>query len=280
MLDGRALLASAVARLTAAGVEAPARDARLLVARALGTPIGRLTLLIGDPVPCAVAEAFEVMLRQREARRPMAQILGHRAFWGRDFQVTGDVLDPRPETESLVASALEGPRGRRVLDLGTGSGILLVTLLAEWPEATGVGTDRCAAALGVAAANAGRHGVADRAEFRATDWAEGISGAFDVIVSNPPYIPESEVAQLAPEVRDWEPRAALTAGVTGLEAYARLAAVVPRLLAPGGRALLELGPGQGPAVADLFRNRGFGNIVFVCDMDGRDRVLVLESGEK
>ncbi|PZQ50504.1 MAG: peptide chain release factor N(5)-glutamine methyltransferase [Rhodovulum sulfidophilum] len=270
------MLAEGVARLSAAGVAEPARDARLLLARALDLAPGRLTLLLGDPLPAGAAARFAALLAERERRRPVSQILGTRAFWGRDFAVTADVLDPRPETETLVARALEGAPGRRVLDLGTGSGILLVTLLAEWPEATGIGTDLSAAALAVAAQNAARHGVAARAELVETDWATTISGPFDVIVSNPPYIPEAEVADLAPEVRDWEPRAALTAGATGLEAYERIAAELPRLLSPGGRAYLEFGAGQGAAIAAIFAARGFGRTGFLRDMDGRDRALAIE----
>jgi release factor glutamine methyltransferase len=279
MSDARRLLAEGVARLAAAGVGDPARDARLLLARALAIPSARLTLALGDPVGEGAPARYDALLAERVRRRPVSQILGARAFWGRDFAVTSDVLDPRPETETLIAAALEGGTGQRVLDLGTGSGILLVTLLTEWPGARGIGTDQSAAALAIARENAARHGVAARADFVETDWATGISGPFDVIVSNPPYIPEAEVADLAPEVRDWEPRAALTAGATGLEAYARLAADLPGLLAPGGRAFLEFGAGQGPAIAALFAARGFARTGFVQDMDGRDRALSIECCE-
>ncbi len=269
------LLRAGVARLAAAGIAEPARDARLLMAHALGIAPARLTLALGDPLPDGAAERFEAYVAERALRRPVSQILGNRAFWGRDFAVTRDVLDPRPETETLIARALEGPPGRRLLDLGTGSGILLVTLLTEWQDATGVGTDQSAEALAVAGLNAARHGVAPRAAFHETDWAEGICGTFDVIVSNPPYIPAAEVADLAPEVRDWEPRAALTPGETGLEAYARLACDLPRLLAPGGRALFEFGAGQERAVARLFADQGFDEIAFAADLDGRPRALLV-----
>ncbi|MFQ8430561.1 peptide chain release factor N(5)-glutamine methyltransferase [Amaricoccus sp. W119] len=279
MSVARALLAAASARLAAAGVADPARDARLLLAHALGLTPDRLTLVLGDPLSAGAAERFEGLLTERARRRPVSQIIGRRAFWGREFHVTRDVLDPRPETETLIASALAGPPARRLLDLGTGSGILLVTLLAEWPGATGIGTDLSVEALRIAGANALRHRVAERAAFRETDWAEGISGPFDLIVSNPPYIPEAEVSSLAPEVREWEPRAALTAGVTGLEAYARIAADLSRLLAPGGRVLLEFGAGQGPGLDEIFRARGFAALNFAKDLDGRDRILVIEQRE-
>lgn len=279
MSAARALLAAASARLAAAGVAEPVRDARLLLAHALGVASDRVTLVLDDPVPVAEAGHFEALIAERALRRPVSQILGRRAFWGRDFQVTRDVLDPRPETETLIATALAGPPARHLLDLGTGSGILLVTLLAEWSGATGIGTEVSAEALRIARANADRHGVSERAAFHETDWADGISGRFDLIVSNPPYIPETELPSLAPEVREWEPRAALTAGATGLEAYERIATELPRLLAPGGRALLEFGAGQERALPGIFRERGFKDLAFARDMDGRDRILVIEQRE-
>jgi release factor glutamine methyltransferase len=203
----------------------------------------------------------------------VAQILGRRAFWGRDFAVSAAVLDPRPETETLIARALEGPAPASLLDLGTGSGILLVTLLAEWPDAHGLGTDIDGAALAVASENAARHGVAGRAAFREADWTVGLEERFDLVVSNPPYIPAADVEGLSPEVRDWEPRHALTAGPTGLEAYGRIAAGLAAVLAPGGRALFEVGVGQGAAVAALLREAGFGAMAVHADLDGRDRVV-------
>jgi release factor glutamine methyltransferase len=264
----REALAAGAARLAAAGVADPARDARRLMAEALGLAPDRLTLVLGEAVPGAAAAAFGRMLEERARARPVAQILGRRAFWGREFAVTGAVLDPRPETETLVALALEGARPERILDLGTGSGAILVTMLAEWPEAAGTGTDIDGAALAVAAGNAARHGVAARAAFLRADWTEGVAGGFDLVVSNPPYIPEAEVAGLAADVRDWEPRHALTAGPTGLEAYRRIAAGLGAVLAPGGRVLLEVGAGQGAAVAALFSGARV-----LPDLDGRDRVV-------
>jgi release factor glutamine methyltransferase len=266
-----AALAAGAARLKAAGVPDPARDARRLMAAALGIEPGRL-VLADDALPATAAAAFARMVAERARFRPVAQIVGQRAFWGREFAVTANVLDPRPETETLVARALDGPEPATILDLGTGSGAILVTLLAEWPAARGLGTDVDAAALGVAAANAARHGVAARAAFRRADWTEGLGDTFDLVVSNPPYIPAAEVDRLAPDVRDWEPRHALTAGPTGLESYRRIAAGLARVLAPGGRALLEVGAGQGAAVAALVRDAGFSTRLHP-DLDGRDRVV-------
>jgi release factor glutamine methyltransferase len=269
----REALAAGAGRLAAAGVPGAARDARRLLAAALGVAPERLTPAAGEAVPAAAATAYEAMLAERVRFRPVAQIVGRRAFWGRDFEVSGAVLDPRPETEALVALSLAGPPARRILDLGTGSGAILVTLLAEWPRASGVGTDVDAEALAVARGNAERLGVADRAEFCAADWTAGVGGRFDLVVSNPPYIPAAEVETLAPDVRDWEPRHALTAGPTGLEAYAALAAGLGKVLAPGGRALFEIGAGQADAVGGLMRGAGFARVTAHADLDGRARVI-------
>lgn len=265
-------LAGGVARLAAAGVPDAARDARRLMAAALGIEAGRLVLASGDAIGAAAAARFTAMVDERARFRPVAQITGLRRFWGRDFVVTGAVLDPRPETETLVALALEDGAAR-VLDLGVGSGAILLTLLAEWPQAEGVGTDIDAAALDVAAWNAARLGVAARAALVRADWAAGVDGRFDLVVSNPPYIAAAEMDGLSRDVREWEPWGALTPGPTGLEAYARIAAALPGLLAPGGRVLLEIGPTQGPAVAGMLAEAGLGRIAVHADLDGRDRVV-------
>jgi release factor glutamine methyltransferase len=271
MTSVQAALADATARLKAAGVPEPARDARRLMAAALGLAPDRL-VLAPEALPQPAATAFARMVAERARYRPVAQIVGARAFWGRDFLVSAAVLDPRPETETLVALALGGPRAS-VLDLGTGSGAILVTLLAEWPEARGLGIDIDPAALAVAAENAARHGVAARAAFRRGDWTEGLTARFELVVANPPYLAAAEIETLAPDVRDWEPRHALTAGPTGLEAYLRIAAGLPAVLAPGGRALLEVGAGQGGAVAEILRRAGLRLIALHPDLDGRDRVV-------
>lgn len=269
----RAALAGGAATLAAAGVPDAGRDARRLMAAALAVPADRVTLLLGDPLPEAAAGAFARMLAERARFRPVAQIVGRREFWGRDFAVTGAVLDPRPETETLVELALAGPAPRRVLDIGVGSGAILLTLLAEWPGARGLGTDIDEAALAVARENAQRLGVADRAEFTRADWLDGVAGPFDLVASNPPYIAAAEVEALAPDVRAWEPRHALTPGPTGLESYRAIAAGVGRVLAPGGRLLVEIGAGQGAAVAGILAGAGLGAVAVHPDLDGRDRVV-------
>lgn len=270
-----AALRQAVATLRAAGVPDAAGDARRLMADALGVAPGRLILMETDALPEAAAVRFGLAVTARAARQPVAQILGRRAFWGRDFRVTRDVLDPRPETETLVAAALARPFSR-ILDLGTGSGCILLTLLAERPAARGTGTDLSAAALAVAADNAARLGLADRARWLQGDWYDALpqrEGGFDLIVSNPPYIAAAELAALAPEVRLWEPALALSPGGDGLRAYRAIAAGAAARLSPEGALLVEIGPTQAPAVASLMQAAGLAAPRLHCDLDGRPRVL-------
>lgn len=268
----KAALAAAVPRLRAAGVDDPARDARLLLSHALAVDPGRLTLALADNLTPAQEAAYEAAIAARAARRPVAQIIGQRQFWGRSFQVTADTLDPRPDTETLIEAALSAPFDD-LLDLGTGTGCILLTLLAERPAATGLGTDLSAPALAVAQENARRLGLAGRARLVQADWFSGIGGVFDLIVSNPPYIALAEMPDLAPEVRDHEPHSALTDGADGLEAYRRIAEGAPERLRPAGRILVEIGPSQGAAVAALFRGAGLSEVAILPDLDGRDRVV-------
>lgn len=244
------------------------------MAAALGLTLERLVLADGE-LSEAAGSTFWKMIDDRSLFRPVAQIVGLRSFYGRDFNVTSAVLDPRPETETLVYHALGGPVPARILDLGTGSGAILVTVLAELPDTTGIGTDIDPKALAVAAENAVRHGVSDRAELRWGDWFDGIVEPFDLVISNPPYIPSADIPGLARDVRDWEPRHALTAGETGLEAYLAIAAGMRKALAPGGRALFEIGAAQGRAVTALFAAEGYPVRAVHTDLDGRDRVVEL-----
>lgn len=272
-------LSTAARRLAAGGVAEAPRDARALVAGAMGIAPDRVMLERDAEMPAAAAARLEEYITDRLRFRPVAQILGRRMFWGRWFKVTSDVLDPRPETEVLVAAALEGPAPRRILDLGTGSGAILLTLLAEWPQATGIGTDYSTAALAVAGENARALGLSQRVEFVAADWWRGVDlarfGRFDLVVSNPPYISHSELVGLAPDVREWEPEAALSPGPTGLESYREIAAGLAPALTAQGRAYLEIGPTQGPAVAEIFRAAGFDRVAVLPDLDGRNRVVTI-----
>ncbi|MEI4234033.1 peptide chain release factor N(5)-glutamine methyltransferase [Roseovarius sp. D22-M7] len=279
-MTARDVLVVATNRLAAVGIEGAGGDARALLAAAMDVPRDRLTLHLGDTLDPAAGARFCAMIDRRAAYEPVAKILGQRAFWGRMFEVTADVLDPRPETECLIAAALDGPAPARLLDLGTGSGIIAVTLLAEWPDAQGVASDTSAAALEVAGRNAARHGVAPRLDLRRADWLEGIEGQFDLIASNPPYITAAEMAGLAPEVRLHDPPAALGDGADGLTACRAIAAGAGAHLRPGGRILLEIGPTQGAAASALLSAAGFTCLRILPDFDGRDRVVCGIRGEE
>lgn len=277
-MTAQAALREGVARLRAAGIENAARDGRLLLAHAMGLSADRLTLHLPDALNAAQAAAFETALGARLARQPVAQIVGQRHFWGRVFRVTPDVLDPRPDTETLVEWALKEP-AQKVLDLGTGSGCILLSVLGDWPAARGTGVDLSPAALAVAKGNAESLGLSGRAGFHLSDWFSAVEGRFDLILSNPPYIAAKEMPTLAPEVHDWEPHLALTPGGDGLEAYRHIAAGAPARLLPGGRLIVEIGPSQGPAVAALFAGAGLQDIAVHPDLDGRDRVVFARKGE-
>lgn len=252
-------------------------DAELLMAEALG--VSRSDLLLRrtrDPAP----DAFEALIARRLAHEPVAQILGRKDFYGRTFRVTRDVLIPRADSETTAAAALDCcPRAGRILDCGTGSGALLLTLLAELPDATGVGIDRSQAALAVAGDNAARLGLSERAEMRLADWQEpGWSdglGPFDCVIANPPYVEED--AELAPSVRDYEPAGALFAGPEGLDDYRVLIPQLPALLAPGGCAVLEIGAAQADPVSEIAAGAGF-TAELRRDLGGRPRALILRLG--
>lgn len=269
-------LRAAIPRLASCAVPDPARDARHLLAFAMGLAPDRLTLHLSDPLSPEATARLEAALSARAARQPVSQIIGQRLFWGRTFRVTRDTLDPRPETETLIAAALERPF-RRVLDLGTGTGAILLTLLAERPDATGHGVDVSPAALAVAKANAESFELSARATFGVSNWFSAVEGQFDLIVSNPPYIGANEMADLSPEVRDWEPHLALTPGGDGLEAYRAIAAGAPAHLSPGGRLIVEIGPTQGEAVTALFAAAGLRDLSVLRDLDGRSRVVTAEA---
>lgn len=264
-------MARAARRLGDAGVPDAGRDARFLLAHAAGIDSSRLTLLAPESCEPGILERLETAVARRLDRAPVAQIVGERAFWGRKFRVTPDVLDPRPETETLVALALKEPFSR-VLDLGTGSGCILVTLLAERPAAKGTGTDVCERALLVAGENAELHGVADRIVLPLSDWFDDVGGRYDLIVSNPPYVSAEEMPELAPELAH-EPRIALTDEADGLSAVRAVAAGATTLLEPGGRLLVEIGAGQAEQAVDLLRGGGLAEVTAHPDFDGRDRVI-------
>ncbi|MSP87837.1 MAG: peptide chain release factor N(5)-glutamine methyltransferase [Alphaproteobacteria bacterium] len=273
------MLVEAARRLTAAGIAGARLDARLLLAHALGVAPDEIMARRGDRPTEAVAVDFERLLVRRLAREPVSRIRGRREFWSLEFEIGPDTLDPRPDSETLIEAALAclADRGApwRILDLGTGSGCLLLAMLSELPAATGVGIDRASGALAIAAANAHRLGLDRRCRFLCGDWAAGLAGRFDLIVANPPYIPSADIAALEPEVRDHDPVLALAGGVDGLDAYRAIAAELPRLLAVEGRAVLELGNGQAEPVAKIMVEAGLVLSAVRPDLAGVARALVV-----
>lgn len=263
--------------LAAAGIDSARLDAGLLLAAAIGATRDRLLGMADRRLSAAQSRHYQQLLGRREAREPVSHLLGEREFYGRSFRVSAAVLDPRPDSESLIEAALAGLAERgaspRLLDLGCGSGCLLLTLLAERPRAVGIGVDASPAALTIARDNARRLEVAGRASFLVGDWATALHGTFDLVITNPPYIPAAELAGLAPEVARYEPRLALDGGKDGLAAYRRLVPDLPRLLAPGGGAVLECGLGQAAAVVRLAEERGLHRLGVFPDLAGRPRAL-------
>jgi release factor glutamine methyltransferase len=250
-------------RFAAAGLDSAALDARLLIGAVLHLDLTGLIAQGARRLTPEDASRLEDFAQRRVAGEPVARILGAKEFWGLPLSLSPDTLVPRPDTETIVAAALDTLRadGRtddslRIGDLGTGTGAILLALLTELPNATGIGTDLSAAALDIAKANAGALGLAPRADFVVSDYAENLSGAFDLIVSNPPYIRSAEIAALAVEVRDHDPHLALDGGPDGLDAYRRIAPQAARRLSPGGLLVLEIGQGQDDDVARLVTAAG------------------------
>jgi release factor glutamine methyltransferase len=270
---GAQILAKATSKLRLVNIPTPARDARRLLAYALQIPQARLTLNLDKPVSVDAQARFDRVIEARTGRKPVSQIVGKRAFFGHDFIVTPDVLDPRPETEILVQLALDTP-ANRILDLGTGSGAILLSVLGAREMATGLGTDISACALAVAARNAENLGVVDRADFAQGRWWSAVTGSFDLILSNPPYIAAHEMADLSPEVREHEPRIALTDGADGLSAYREILTHLFGFLSLSGTVILEIGPTQGHAVARMMTETGLTGVQIVKDLDNRDRVVM------
>lgn len=270
-------LAAAASRLAAAGIDGARREARLLLGAALG--VG-LEAIVADGDRILANEArFERLLARRLAREPMAYVLGKREFWGLDFAVGPSVLTPRPDSETVVEAALTAAREpRHVLDLGTGSGCLLLAVLRERTRAHGVGVDRSPAAAALAAVNAAALGLGGRARFVVGDWGAALRGSFDLILTNPPYVATGDIAGLAAEVRH-EPLLALDGGPDGLVAYRALAADLARLLAPGGVAAVEIGAGQANAVATILAGVGLVEVGRRRDLAGHERCLLAEKGQ-
>jgi release factor glutamine methyltransferase len=276
-----AFLCQAGQVLRAAAIESPRLEARLLLGHAMGASTEALLRDPRAPVPAEAAARFRAALAARLAATPVAHILGHQGFWTLDLAVSPATLIPRPDSEALVEAALDlfpdAAAPLLVLDLGTGTGCLLLAVLAERPNAHGIGVDLVPEAAALAASNARRNGLAGRAAFLAGDWAEALAGRFDLVLSNPPYIESAAIAGLMPEVARHEPRSALDGGADGLDAYRRLSAILPGLLAPGGAAVLELGAGQRQGVEALARAAGLVPAGCRTDLGGIERALVLRA---
>jgi release factor glutamine methyltransferase len=251
------------ARLRAHAVDAAELEARLLAGAALGLDLTAMVAAAARPLTAAEAAHLEDMARRRLAGEPVARILGRKEFWGLPLQLSAATLVPRPDTETVVELALqmrratsEPKRGWRIADIGTGSGAILLALLSEWPDATGVGTDLSASALQTARSNAVHLGLVARAAFVACDLAAALAGPFDLVVSNPPYVRSADIAGLAIEVRAHDPPRALDGGADGLDAYRALIPQATRLLAPGGALVVEVGHGQSDYVEQLMKAAG------------------------
>ena len=268
-------LEAAIARLSAGGVDNPRMDARLLLCHSACLELANI---IVDPNVVLADECFrkfETLVERREKREPVSHLIGEREFWSLPFIVTADVLDPRPASETLIEAALDHVRDRSepvsVLDLGTGSGCLLIAVLSELPGARGVGVDTSEAALVIARRNAAKNLVDDCTTFVSSSWGRSVSGSFDLILSNPPYISESERDDLEPEVAMYEPASALFAGKDGLSAYREVAPDILRLLNPDGVAAIECGRDQMTTVIEIFDDAGLRHVETRCDLDGIER---------
>src|SRR5215831_530909 len=268
-------LRRATADLATAGIEGPGNDARLLISAALGLSAAQVLARPERPLGPEEVKSFGRLI----AREPVSRILGEREFYGRTFGISPATLDPRPDSETLIDAtlklvALEGWQSRalRILDVGTGSGSLLLTLLAELPGAFGVGTDVSAAALEMARGNAVRLGLAGSAGWLAGDLVEAVRGPFDILISNPPYIPTCEIAQVDPEVREHDPMLALDGGPDGISFFRRLGARVEEIV-PDGWIVLETGHNQADAVATLLAAQGLRKISVQRDVAGRRRCV-------
>ena len=275
-----AALRKAKTYLDRAGSETASLDARRLLTHATGLEFSAVLLAPTKPLTEEEATVFADAINRRAAREPVARILGWQEFWGLRFELNDATLVPRPDTETLVEAVLAKLKEReahgplRLLDLGTGSGCILLSLLSEVPAAKGVGVDLVPEAIEAARKNARSLGLEERASFAQGSWFEGVSGLFDVIVSNPPYITEAEMADLMEEVKHHDPRLALTPGGDGLAAYRQIIGDAKPYLAAGGFLALEIGHRQADDVTALCKSAGFSSVSLLQDLGGRDRVVL------
>lgn len=267
-------LRRAADQLREADVVGGKRDARKLLRHALkqnGPVLDTHYILTEDQL-----STYRAMISQRCVHQPVAQIIGKREFWGRDFIVTGDTLDPRPDSELIIEEALKLHPPKYILDLGAGTGCLLLTLLCEFQNAVGTAIDKSLSALNVARHNASALGVTERVTFLESDWFENVTGQFELIVCNPPYISEEEMGHLKLDVLDWEPHEALSPGGDGLASYRVLSAKIRSFLVPGGTAIFEMGATQGKAVRAIFEEAGFTDIKILRDLNAKERGIAIQ----
>ncbi|MEE9455125.1 MAG: peptide chain release factor N(5)-glutamine methyltransferase [Paracoccaceae bacterium] len=262
--------------LSAADIPNPGRDAQLLLAHAINTDATRLFLEPARIVSGKNWAKYQQHLNARAQSQPISQIIGGREFWGRWFKVTQDVLDPRPETETLIALALDAGPFKRILDLGCGTGILAITLAAEWGDCEVTAVDISVAALDITAQNADLNGVRNRIKIQHSNWFKDISGRYDLIISNPPYIAKHEMQNLSRDVKNWEPHLALTPGGDGLDAYRAIAKNLRQHLAPNGLGIFEIGFQQGASVSKIFESVGY-EATISTDLSDHDRVVTVQS---
>ena len=269
--------------LKRADVENAKRDASLLLAHVLKS---EASILYREPerqLTKTEQEAFDALIARRARREPVSHLTGHREFWSLDFLVGPDVLDPRADSETLIEVVLsevqDGFAVSRLLDLGTGSGCLLLSLLSELPEAIGIGVDVSEKALAIARRNAERLGLAQRAEFRHGRWHAGLEESFDIVISNPPYIPASDINALQPEVREFEPHLALIGGEDGLDCYREIIAGLSSILRPGGLIVFEVGAGQASTVGEMLQKAGFKRAKYHKDLSGIKRCVSAIQGK-
>ena len=266
------VLADTAIKLSKSGIEGAARDARILTAFAFEIPISELSLKINEQVSGKITSKLEKLILRRIDREPVSKILGRREFWGRSFFINENVLDPRADTETLIDFVIEKPV-KSVLELGTGSGAIAVTLACEWKEVHVTAVDISEDALSLAKINAEKFNVQNKVHFLKSDWFETVRGSFDLIISNPPYIGLVEQDEIATEVIKYDPEIALFAGRDGLEAYKRIIPNLAKFLNPGGLVVLETGASQSNQVKNMMNAVGFIDAKIVKDLSGKDRLV-------
>lgn len=277
----KTLWKQAADRLTLAGVSQPLMDARLLLQHVLGISYEQLLVSATRAITLAEQASFDALLARRESREPIAVILGRKAFWKHNFITSIDTLDPRPDSETIITTALkifsDSNAALKILDVGTGTGCLMLSLLQEFPNATATALDASEAALKITRQNIAELEMDERVEVLHAPWQEATLGTYDLIVSNPPYIPSGEIDHLSPEVKYFDPKLALDGGEDGLVAYRSLAEYLPQWMKEKSVALLEIGAGQADAVTEIFTNAGMHVPLIERDLAGIPRVVVVQN---